>query len=109
MTSPLREALPPGCFGRAADGLLILLLSAAMTLSGPPAFASDAGPDPAAAQQQPSADSRQPEENHPAKPNDGPEPSAPSTPPDASPDVCKVLAATATANDLPVDFFTRLI
>ena len=77
-----------------------------MTMAiGPPALASDAGDDPAAAQQQPSAETRPPDENHQAKQNYEP---GQSTPPTAQ-SICEVLATAATANDLPVDFFTRLI
>jgi hypothetical protein len=76
-----------------------------MAVIGPPALATDVGDDPTAVQQQPSAENRQPEENHQAKQNDRPEPSAPST----APGVCAALATAATTNDLPIDFFTRLI
>jgi len=60
-------------------------------------------------QQQPAADNRQADQNHEArqdgKPDGEPERNA------ASPasDLCGALAATAATNDLPVDFFTRLI
>src|SRR5262249_22654407 len=46
-----------------------------------------------------------PDENHPSNQNGGPERSATA----AAPDLCQALATAATANDLPVDFFTRLI
>ena len=55
-------------------------------------------------QQQPSAENHQPEENHQAKQN-GLEPSTPAT----AQSICEVLATAATTNDLPVDFFARLI
>jgi hypothetical protein len=105
MRFELSQALLPGGFGRASDFLLRLLLSTTMAVIGPPARASDVGDDPTAAQHQPSAENRQPEENHQAKQNYGPELSAPST----APGLCEALATAATTNDLPVHFFTRLI
>jgi hypothetical protein len=105
MSFELRQAISPGGFGRASDFLLRLLLSATMAAIGPPALASDAGDDPTAVQQQPSAENPQPEENHPAKQIYEPGQSAPPT----APSLCGVLATAATTNDLPIDFFTRLI
>jgi hypothetical protein len=115
MSSELRQALSPGGFGRAPDVLLTLLLSTTVAALGLPAPAWGFGDDPAAVQQQPSAENRQ-EENRRAKQNDEPEPSAPpaapdnsSVPPTAPGDVCEALATAAASNDLPIDFFTRLI
>jgi Transglycosylase SLT domain len=105
MRSEPIHAVSPGGFGRACEFLPTLLLSTTLALIGSPALASDAGNDPTAVQQQPSSESRQPEEDHQAKQNDGPEPSAPST----AIGLCEALATAATTNDLPVDFFTRLI
>jgi Transglycosylase SLT domain len=101
----LSEALLPGGFDQVCDFVLILLLSTTMAVIGPPALASGVGADATAAQRQPSARDRQPEENHDAEQNHEPEPSAPST----ARNPCEALAAAATANDLPVDFFSRLI
>jgi hypothetical protein len=70
---------------------------------GPPARASDVGNTPTGGQ--PSVEDHQPQENHQTKQNHGPEPSGPST----ASSVCEALATTARANDLPVDYFTRLI
>ena len=70
----------------------------------PPASASDAGDHRASVEQQPSAESRQPGEEQ-AKQNYEPGQSTPPSPQS----ICDVLATAATANDLPVDFFTRLI
>src|SRR5215471_10846061 len=105
MRFELTQVLSPGGIGRASGLLARLLLSTTMAAVGPPALASEVGDDPTAVQQQPSPENRQPEENHQAKQNDGPEPSAASTPQG----VCEALATAATTNDLPVDFFTRLI
>ncbi|WP_407175166.1 lytic transglycosylase domain-containing protein [Bradyrhizobium sp. STM 3562] len=76
-----------------------------VALIGPLALASDFGGDPRAVQQQPSSESRQPGDNQETKSNERPEQNAPSS----APGLCEVLATAATANDLPVDFFTRLI
>src|SRR5262249_48438072 len=83
------RAQSPSGFGRASNVLLILLLSTTMAAIGPPARASGAGDDPTGAQQQASA--------------------APPVAPDNSSGLCEVLATAAASNDLPVDFFTRLI
>ena len=106
MRFELSQAMSPGGFGRASDFLLILLLSTTMAVIGAPALASDVGDDQTAVQQQPpSAENRRSEEKHQAKQNDGPEPSAPLT----APSLCEAIAMAATTNDLPVDFFNRLI
>ena len=105
MRCELSPVLLPGGFGRASDFLFRLLLFATMAAMGPPALASDVGNDATAVQQLPPAENHQPEENHQVKQNDGPEPSAPAK----APSLCELLAAAATTNDLPVDFFTRLI
>ncbi len=99
-----QRRLPYG-LGRASDSLLTLLLSTVLAAVGPAALASDVSSAPTAMQQQPSSEDHQPEENHQTKQNHGLEPSGPST----APSVCEVLARAATSNDLPVDFFTRLI
>ncbi len=111
MRFELKSALSLAGFGRASDFLLMLLLSATAAVVAPPARASDVGEDQTAVQQQqPSAENGQSEENHQPKQNDGPEPSAASTaPPSTTPSLCEVLATAATTNDLPVDFFNRLI
>lgn len=104
-----------GGFGRLSEALPRLLLSAALAAIGPPAPALAGGDDPMATQQQPSAEHRPTEQGPQAKEN---EESTPSAPPAAFgspsaqspvPDLCDALATTAAANDLPVDFFTRLI
>jgi len=105
MRFELRQALSPGGFGRPSDFLLVLLLSTTMALMGPPALASDVGDDHAAAEpQRPPAESRPSEENQPAKQTEIFEPGA-----STAPSLCEVLATAATTNDLPVDFFNRLI
>jgi hypothetical protein len=104
MRFELKSALSPGSFGQAST--FLLLLSTTMAVIGPGALASDIGDDQTTLQQQqPSAETRPSEENHQAKQNDGPEPSAPT----AAPSLCEVLSTAATTNDLPVDFFNRLI
>jgi hypothetical protein len=106
MRLELNQVLSPGGIGR-ASGLLLrrLLLFTTMAALGSAALASDVGDDPTAVQQQTSTESSQPEDNHQAKENDGPESGTAST----APGVCEALATAATTNDLPVDFFTRLI
>lgn len=105
MTFDLREALSSGAFGRGSDFLLMLLLSTTVAVIARPVLASDVGDGPAAVQQQPSAENRQPEGDQRAKQNGRPELRSPST----APGLCKALATAATTNDLPVDFLTRLI
>jgi soluble lytic murein transglycosylase-like protein len=76
-----------------------------MAALGPPALASDVRDDPTALQQPPPAENGKAKENEPAKQNDEPGGSGPPS----APGVCAALATAATANDLPVDFFNRLI
>jgi hypothetical protein len=96
---------PVGGTRRASDLLLRLLLSTTVAAIGPPALATDVGGDPTTVQQQPSADNSQAKADDQAKQNDQREPSAPST----AQAICDALATAATTNDLPLDFFTRLI
>ena len=124
----LNQALSRGGFGRPADFLLRLLLSTTVAAIGPLALASDVDDDSTAVQQtavqqQSSAEKRQAEEIH--QTDHAPEQSTPaaapensSTPPAATDNssdpskafgVCEALANAAATNDLPVDFFTRLI
>ena len=101
--------------GRASDLLLTLLLSATVAAMGPSAHAAGARDEPAAAQQQPSAENRQADDNQQSKQDDKSQPGAPPAAPDnasappAAANLCDALATAAAANDLPVDFFTRLI
>jgi len=77
-----------------------------VAVMGRPAFAAEAGDAPASAQQQPATEKRQQTDNtDQAKPGAQPEPNAPSK----TPSLCEALATAAVTNDLPVDFFTRLI
>jgi hypothetical protein len=106
MRFKLSQALSPSGFRRACDFLLKLILFTTTAVIGPPALGSDIGDDQTTVQQQqPSAESRQLEGNNQVKQTDGPEPGAPST----AASLCEALAAAATTNDLPVDFFKRLI
>jgi hypothetical protein len=109
-----KRVLSRAGIGHASDFLLRLFLSTAVAAIAP-ALASGAGADPTAVQLRPSAQSGQPDEHQQASQKDNPEPSAPpaasanaSGPPPA-PGVCEALATVAATNDLPVDFFTRLI
>ena len=97
------QALPSGRVSPVIGLLLRLLLFATAAVSGCPALASDAGEDPKPVQQQPSHDDGQPEEKHDTK--QAKEPAAALTPSG----LCDALGAAAAANELPVDFFTRLI
>jgi hypothetical protein len=103
MTFGFSQALSRRGFGRACGFLQQLLLSTSVAAVAPSAFASGVREDPTGAQSQPSADRRQAEGKH--LQNAEPKPSDPST----ATNVCKAIAAAAAANDLPVDFFTRLI
>lgn len=81
-----------------------------MAAIAPPVLAADVGDGSATTQQQPAAEAGQPNEDHASKENAAPESSAPSEAPAAkAPNVCDVLTTAAAANELPVDFFTRLI
>jgi hypothetical protein len=89
-----------GGFGRASEFIVKLFLSAVVAAIGSPTLASGPGDDPTV-QQQPSA------ENHQAGSPAAPEStSAPST---VLGSLCEVLAMAAATNDLPTDFFIRLI
>ncbi|HET7493788.1 MAG TPA: lytic transglycosylase domain-containing protein [Bradyrhizobium sp.] len=102
MRVELSQARSPGGLGPVSS-LLTLLLFATLTVSGSGAFASDVGVDPRPEQQQLSHDNGRPEENHGTKQNT--EPAAALT----APSLCDALGAAATANELPVNFFARLI
>jgi Transglycosylase SLT domain len=80
-----------------------LLLFATLAMSGCGAFASDAGEDQKPVQQQPSRGNGQSQENYATKQSN--EPAASLT----IPNLCDALGAAAAANELPVNFFTRLI
>jgi len=103
------QARSDGGFGRASALLLRLFLSTAVTAIGPSTLASGSD-DPIVRQQSPAENHQagqhnQAEQNYalPAAPDST---SAPSTRPD---NLCEALAAAAATNDLPVDFFIRLI
>ena len=98
MTSELHDAPSLGGVGRASALLFGLLVFA--TALGCPALAAEGDQDPAAAQQQPTVENDQPE-NQQSKPSPAPQP--------AARNVCEALATAAAANGLPVDFFARLI
>jgi Transglycosylase SLT domain len=99
-----------------APGLLLaLLLFATIAVSGRFAVAADAAEDSRPGQQ-PSHDDADGEtdQNHDAKPTDakqidGAEQTQESGTPPKIPSLCDALGAAAAANELPVDFFTRLI
>jgi hypothetical protein len=102
-------------FGRVSELLLRLLLSTTVAVIGPPALASDVGDHSTAVQEQAAAQNRPAEDNHQAKQDHASEPSAPAAAtdsanaPSTAASVCDALATAAATNDLPVDFFTRLI
>jgi len=87
------------------SALPMLLLAMTVAVIGMPTRASDVG-DASMSQQQPSTESREQKDEVPQTKKDaGPALSIPST----APSLCDTLAATAMTNDLPADFFTRLI
>jgi len=102
-----------GSLRRVFDFLAITLLSLTLTPIGPPAFAEDAGNDNSTLQQpHPSAEGHPSDESHPSEDSHPATQNAQSQPSPAAstvPDLCGALATAATSNDLPVDFFTRLI
>jgi len=105
MRFELSQAPSPASASRVPGLALRLLLLATVSVSGWPALASDVGEYPKPVQQQPSHENGQPEENHETKQTREPETGAPST----ALGLCDALAAAAVTNELPVDFFTRLI
>jgi hypothetical protein len=92
-------------FGRVSGLLPRLLLSTSVAAIGVPALASDVDHGKTSVQQQPSAETSHAKETDLAKQSGEPQRSAPST----APSLCEALATAATTNDLPIDFFTRLI
>jgi hypothetical protein len=99
------HALPFVTLSRRFGSMPILLLVLATAVIGTPTRASDAG-DASTPPQQPSAESREQKGETPRTEKEaGPTLSIPST----APNLCDMLATTAITNDLPVDFFTRLI
>jgi hypothetical protein len=105
MRVELSQFLSPGAFGPASDLLMRLLLSTTVAALGTPALASDVRDDPTAVQQQLLAENGNAKENDQAKQNYEPGGSAPPL----APSLCETLATAASDNDLPVDFFSRLI
>jgi transglycosylase-like protein with SLT domain len=89
------------------SGLLLMLpVMMSVAVTGRPTFASEAGDAPASLQQPPSTETRQQTETtNQAQPDASPEPSASAE----APTLCDALATAAMTNDLPIDFFTRLI
>jgi hypothetical protein len=105
MRSEFGQAPAPGSIGRASGLPLRWLLLATVAVSGWPALASDVANDPKMVQEQPAHDNAQADQNQASEHTTGPEPSAPST----TPKLCEALGAVAVANELPINFFTRLI
>lgn len=91
--------------GRASSFVAITLLSVTLASIGPPAVAGDPGDDNRTSQEQHPAEGHSSDESHPAPQNTQSSSSTAST----AKELCGVLATAATSNDLPVDFFTRLI
>ncbi|MBV8835224.1 MAG: lytic transglycosylase domain-containing protein [Alphaproteobacteria bacterium] len=102
--SQTNKPLRPG-FGRLSGFLLMLLLSAATAAFGPSVRASEVANGATVVERQPSSAARPPEQGHHTPQDEMPGPRARST----ASDFCEALAAAATANDLPLDFFTRLL
>ena len=114
MRFAFHHALSRGALGRACGLLPALLLSTAVAAIALPARAAEVGDAPATAQPQPSAEDQQAGGKAQSRENAGPAPSAPpvadrAQAPSAAPDFCAAVATAAAANDLPVDFLTRLI
>src|ERR1700684_3225113 len=105
MRFELSQARTPGIVGRGPGLWLRLLLIATVAVSGWPALASDVGEDPKSVQQQASHDNGQPEENHDTKQTKEPVAGTPLP----APSLCEALGASVVVNELPIDFFTRLI
>jgi hypothetical protein len=109
MRSESNQTVSLARFGR-PEFLLTLFLSTAVAAIAPPALASGLGDDPIV-QQQPSAENHRGGQHNQAEQNYAPpaapdSTSAPSTRPE---NLCEAIATAAATNDLPVDFFTRLI
>jgi hypothetical protein len=99
-----RGSAADGCPGRCSGLPVRLLLLAMLAVSGWPVLASEVGANPNTAEVQPAHESSQGQaESHDSQQTAKPE--APS----AKPTLCATLGAAALANELPVDFFTRLI
>jgi len=99
------HVLPFVAFSRRFGFVPILLLVLAMAVVGTPTRASDAG-DASTSEQQLSIESREQKVEIPQTEKEaGPTLSIPST----APNLCDTLATAAMTNELPVDFFTRLI
>ncbi|WP_298261087.1 lytic transglycosylase domain-containing protein [Bradyrhizobium sp.] len=96
----------PGGGSRVSGVLLALLLFATLAVSGRSAFAVD---DAKSAQQAPASDNTGNEQNHGAKQTSEPEQNEGSAAPPKTPNLCDALGTAAAANELPVDFFIRLI
>ncbi len=81
-----------------------MFLAAGPPSGAPPVVAACALPDSCVAQ----ASAGEPGEPRPAETGESPAPT-PSSVPAVGDSVCEALAAAAAENDLPIDFFTRLI
>jgi Transglycosylase SLT domain len=102
-------------FGRPSELISRLLLSATLAAIGLGAPASVLADDATTVHQQRSAENHQAAQNE-AEQNREPELSAPPAAPDSASapstaprSLCDALATAAAANDLPIDFFARLI
>jgi hypothetical protein len=86
--------------GIRASKFLLALVSSTVAAICPPALQAALADEPPTAQQQAPAESHEAEQNQQREP--GSSPTAPGS-------LCEVLAKAAASQDLPADFFTRLI
>ena len=116
MSLELNQARWNHALGRASQCLVSLLLSAIVAAGASAAMGSSLADDQTAAQQQPFPENQQAGEKPEADQNSEPSliapaaaPDSPSAPSTKAGSLCEALATAATSNDLPVDFFIRLI
>ncbi len=106
MSCELDQAVSSSDLGQNSGFVLIVLLSVIAAIIGTPTCASEGGVTPSSLQQQPSDPGRQ----QAAEPSQATKDAGPAV--SAAPtlhSLCDALAAAAMTNDLPSDFFTRLI
>jgi hypothetical protein len=94
------QILSPGSVVRGSRFLLALLLPPTVAAICPPAVEAVLADEPAEAQQQAPAETREAEQDQQLEP--GSSPAAPVS-------LCEVLGKAAASHDLPADFFIRLI
>ena len=100
------KAPSPGSGSRLSGLLLSLLLFATAAVNEQPALAAENDDN---GQVEQDHDAKQTEAKQTNEPEQTKESAAPSKTPSQTPNLCDALGAAAAANELPVDFFTRLI